>query len=254
MSVLLFKLQHPTLSAERETWWVAGADGCRSGWVVVLRQGTTGGLRWRVVPDAEALASLDDAPAFVGIDMPIGLPETVARGGRACDRAARQLLGRPRASSVFSAPARAALACTAYGAAQAANRAHSEGGIGLSKTAFNLFPKLRAVDALMTPARQKRLREVHPELCFYAMNGNKAIAESKHTPKGRQIRLRLLQEHGFGAVEAALQERPPGVAPDDLLDAAAACWTAARLRAGRAVCLPDDPPTDATGLRMEMWR
>ncbi len=250
-------LRRQTLNAKRETkkseTWVAGADGCRAGWIVILRHTATGAFRQRSVSDAEALASLAEAPAVVAIDMPIGLPEVIERGGRACDRQARQLLGRPRASSVFSPPARAALACTEYDAAQAANRAHSEGGIGLSKMAFNLFSKMRAVDATMTPARQKRLREVHPELSFYAMNGGAAVAQSKHGAEGRAIRTRLLKNNGFEKVEAALHKRPRGVAPDDLLDASAACWTAARIRAGRARRLPDDPPADARGLRMEIW-
>ena len=45
----------------------------------------------------------------LGIDTPIGLPDRAERGGRACDAAARRLLGPGRASSVFSAPVRATM-------------------------------------------------------------------------------------------------------------------------------------------------
>jgi predicted RNase H-like nuclease len=45
-----------------------------------------------------------------------------------------------------------------------------------------------------------------------------------------------------------------GVARDDILDAMAACWTAERIVSGEALCLPDDPPRDARGLRMEILR
>ncbi len=41
-------------------------------------------------------------------------------------------------------------------------------------------------------------------------------------------------------------------APDDLLDACAAAWTAGRVAKGAAERLPETPPTDARGLRMEI--
>jgi predicted RNase H-like nuclease len=40
---------------------------------------------------------------------------------------------------------------------------------------------------------------------------------------------------------------------DDVLDALAAMWTAERVLAGTAVRLPENPPVDDVGLRMEMW-
>jgi predicted RNase H-like nuclease len=36
-------------------------------------------------------------------------------------------------------------------------------------------------------------------------------------------------------------------------DAFAALWTAERIFAGTATVLPDPPPVDAVGLRMEVW-
>jgi predicted RNase H-like nuclease len=42
------------------------------------------------------------------------------------------------------------------------------------------------------------------------------------------------------------------VADDDMLDAVAALWTATRLYEGTAETLPDEPPLDAAGLRMEI--
>jgi predicted RNase H-like nuclease len=42
-------------------------------------------------------------------------------------------------------------------------------------------------------------------------------------------------------------------APDDLLDAAACALAAERILAGRARRVPDDPPRDSRGLRMEIW-
>jgi predicted RNase H-like nuclease len=197
------------------------------------------------------LLALPERPAVLGVDLPIGLPERAERGGRACDRAARRLLGRPRASSVFSPPARAALSAERYEAAQAANRRSSNAGTGLSIQSYHLIGKIRALDRQLTPPRQARVREVHPEVSFAAMNGGAGVAASKKTEEGHARRRALLAEAGVAVPEAA----PRGAARDDLLDACAACWTAARIARGEAQRLPEGPPpTDARGLRMEIWR
>lgn len=235
--------------------WVAGADGCKGGWFVVLQNVETGQVWQRRMAAFEAILRQPEAPAVIGVDMVIGLPEQAERGGRECDRAARKLLGWPRASSVFSPPARAALAAATYAEALALNRAHSADGLGIAKQAFHLFPKLRAVDAVLTPVLQEQVVEVHPELSFYAMNGDAAVAPSKRTEAGRHRRLGLLEACGFAAVrEAVTQHAGDGLQPDDILDAHAVCWSAGRILRGEAVRVPADPPTDARGLRMEIWR
>ncbi len=235
--------------------WVAGADGCRAGWFVVLRAVDGSACRRRVVPDVAALLDLPEAPVILGVDMVIGLPDAPRSGGRACDRQARQLLGWPRSSSVFSPPAQAALAAETYAEAQRLNRAHSPDDVGLTKQAFHLFPKLRALDRRMTPERQQRIREVHPELAFFAMNGDAPTEHSKHTGAGRTERRQLLAANGFEDIESALRERRSSdLGADDMLDAHAVCWTAQRIRAGTAQRCPSDPPRNECGLRMEIWR
>jgi predicted RNase H-like nuclease len=230
--------------------WTAGADGCKGGWVVALCCVENGAVRARIVPSARALLALPERPAVLGVDLPIGLPERAEHGGRACDRAARRLLGRPRASSVFSPPVRAALGAGSYDAAQEANRQSSREQIGLSKQSYHLIPQICALDGVLTPPRQAFAREVHPEVSFAMMNGGHGLPEGKKTPEGRAHRRALLSEAGFATPEARL----PGAAPDDLLDACAACWTAGRIARGRAERLPERrPPVDATGLRMEIW-
>jgi len=98
--------------------WVAGVDGCRAGWVVVLRDRMVGTHLARVVPNFHAVLALPEAPAVIAVDVPIGLLATASAGGRACEVLARQLL-RTRASSVFSAPTRAALAAFRAGSGYA---------------------------------------------------------------------------------------------------------------------------------------
>ena len=245
-------------SPTETTAWVAGADGFRDGWVVVLHRPATDTTRCRTVDGVDALLDLPEAPAMLGVDMVIGLPDRAEPGGRACDRAARQLLGHPRGASVFSPPAHAVLGTETYDEAQRRNRASGPDAPGLTKQAFYLLPKMRALTEHVTPARQERVREVHPELAFFAMNGDAPVAHSKHTEDGRAARIELLDAHGFSAIESALSALPSGpLGTDDVLDAHAACWTARRIYEGTAERCPsrDEPaPRNNRGLRMEIWR
>src|SRR3954452_8609244 len=88
--------------------WVAGVDGFKSEWCLVLRNVDTGELRARALPTVAAVLESPERPSVLCIDIPIGLPEFPPPGGRACEREARRVLG-PRASSVFSALGRVAL-------------------------------------------------------------------------------------------------------------------------------------------------
>src|SRR5262249_32600790 len=137
---------------------------------------------------APFLAALDEQPSLVAIDMPIGFSNDAPR---ACDVAARTLLGAPRGSSVFPAPIRHALPAETYREACAWNIQAC--GKALSRQGFALFPKLRELDAVMSPERQRWVREAHPELIFATLaGGGRGLASSKRTPAGLQERLMLL--------------------------------------------------------------
>ncbi|MEM1097130.1 MAG: DUF429 domain-containing protein, partial [Bacteroidota bacterium] len=58
----------------KESVWVAGVDGCKSGWFVVLWQPETKALRWRIVEETAALFTLAEQPAVIVVDMVLGLP------------------------------------------------------------------------------------------------------------------------------------------------------------------------------------
>jgi predicted RNase H-like nuclease len=156
---------------------VAGVDGCRAGWVCVLR---------RVKPSFEERAFLarsfneilthPAAPSIIAVDIPIGFPERITNAGRECDCAAREVLGK-RASSVFAPPARAVLSETDYRRACAAALATSNPPRKISKQMFHLFAKIREVDRAITP--QTRVFECHPEATFWAMNERTPLAEPK---------------------------------------------------------------------------
>lgn len=229
----------------------AGVDGCKAGWLRVFRDPDGGELEFDVSGSAEELLSRRPLPDVVGIDIPIGLTDA---GPRDCDKLARRLLGRPRSSSVFPAPIRPALGAASRLEASRIRQAADGSGVGAQ--AFNLYAKIRDVDEVLRtrPELRGRVREVHPEVSFRALNGGEAVAASKKTAAGQATRRRLLTEH-FGsraldAVRAAF--RRGDVAADDVLDALAVLWTAERILRGEAVTLPANPPRDAAGLVMEI--
>jgi predicted RNase H-like nuclease len=233
--------------------FVAGVDGCPEGWLVVLLDVAGGTTSLRVVRTFREILSLPEAPVVIGIDIPIGLMDAAEPGGRECDRQARTLLGRPRGSSVFSPPVRAALKAKDYRAACRVNEASSRFRIRVSRQSFNLFPKLGEVDRHMGAAEGQRIFEVHPELSFFEMAGRKPMAHGKKEHDGRRDRARLL------AAEGLLRKGAPvrtvrGAAIDDVLDAYAACWTARRIRDRSAVAVPEQARFDRRGIRMQILR
>lgn len=238
--------------------WVAGADGCPAGWATVFWQGPNGTPpRLRVLPNMTALLEAEEAPSVIAVDMPIGLAERAERGGRPCERETRKRLG-ARQSSVFATPARLALAAQTYEDACRLNRTESDPPLGVSKQCFNIFPKIREIDALMTPELQTRLRECHPELSFWAMNGEtplplpKKVKSTPHAP-GLELRRTLLRKVGFPLDDLEMPAiKLKDAAPDDILDACACAWSAWRMREGKELRLPEEPQVNAAGLRMEI--
>ncbi len=221
---------------------VLGLDGCPGGWAGALVEGRSVELRrfdGLAAGLTEALAVDVD---LVAVDIPVGLPATGA--ARACDAAARAYLGR-QGSSVFPAPSRALLGLGTHAATTAASVRLT--GRGISIQAYGIYPRIAAVDGVVTAAVQRRLLEAHPEIAFRLLAGGRL--GSKHTVAGRDVRADLL---------ATVFDRPlPATGPwlrgakrDDVLDALVCAWTAQRWLAGTALLLPDDPERDAHGLLM----
>ncbi len=115
---------------------------------------------------SEVLAAHPDAERIL-VDIPIGLPSKQCPV-RPCDLLARKLLGAPSASSVFPPPSRAA--CRAASVAEARRINLSEVERSLSEQAWGICRKVAEVGALLLAqsAARKVVREMHPEVCFYA--------------------------------------------------------------------------------------
>ena len=238
--------------------WIAGADGCPAGWIVVLCEvGATRPPEIRVARTFADLLALPEAPRVIAIDMPIGLPERTTVGGRAPDIAARANLGK-RQSSVFAVPSRRAVMADDYATACRIAFETSDPPRKISKQTWHLFPRIREIDAMMTPELQQRVYECHPEVAFWAMNGERPLDEPKKVKSrpyepGLALRRRLLADAGFPpAFLAATHVRPSVAGVDDLLDACACAWTAGRILSGTARTFPPHPPIDPCGLRQEI--
>ena len=238
--------------------WIAGVDGCRSGWLVALRHLSTGELRVRILPDLQALLDTPEAPRIIAIDMPIGLPDKIEGPGRAAEQAVRPLLG-GRQSSVFSIPSRDAVHAGEYREACTRALATSNPPKKISKQGFMLFVKIREIDALLRARTElvARIFEVHPEVAFWRMNGEAPLCEPKkvkgrvHEP-GMALRRRLLIDAGLPRQHVEAQP-PRGAGMDDLLDGLASLVVAARIVDGAATPFPDPPSRDRYGIPIAIW-
>jgi predicted RNase H-like nuclease len=206
---------------------VVGVDGCREGWVAVALS-DRGFERAIVERSLRRIVASFDAAAF-GIDIPIGLVDDA----RDADAAARAFL-KGQASSIFNAPPRAALGCERYDDAQAAARRVT--GKGLSKQSFHLFAKIREADALLP---DERLHEVHPEIAFRLMHPEEAPAGRKKSWGGLMERLARLRGAGIALPPSLGAAGAVGI--DDVVDAAAAAWSARRIARGEARLFPPTP-------------
>ena len=226
---------------------VLGVDGCRGGWLGLCLDTQRQAIdllpvaRWAELPWR--------AMEQVAVDMPIGLADN---GPRACDRAARRRLPAGRKSSVFAPPRRYMLAAADWVAAHRLGLARE--GVGLSRQAWNITPRIRELDAALIPADQARVCEAHPELVFHHLNGGAALPP-KREAAGQTARLALLRRApGLPDLTPCSWRLPRRFAgPDDVIDAAACALLALRRLAGQAECVPTRPPVDSRGLQMAIW-
>jgi predicted RNase H-like nuclease len=141
-------------------------------------------------------------------------------------------------------PVRAALEADTHALGNAINKRHT--GHGISIQAFSLRKSILQVDGWL-PSAPCTVIEVHPEMSFAAMAGA-PLDERKKTWAGAERRRELLAGQGITlSGSLGLDKVDAGV--DDVLDAAAAAWTARRYLLGTAVRLPVLPETEPT-----IWR
>ena len=229
-----------------------GVDGCRKGWFYfALIPGRE--PRWAVVEEIADLVDEADDSDRIFVDIPIGLPN--GGEGRLCDTEARRKLAPHRSSSVFPVPVRSALTAETY--EEASEKNWKASGKRLSKQTYAILPKITEVDSLLRGSAKARrvVREVHPEICFWALAGGSPMRHGKKTGRGFHERLTLLERFHASAVkcfdEIRAGCRRQDLADDDILDAMAVAITASADR-GALRTLPELPVKDSCGLPMEM--
>ncbi len=230
---------------------LAGFDGCKGGWIAAIADQRLTLCSVQVFKRFSDILREHSSLQVVGVDIPIGLLDKEP-GERACDKAARAVLG-ARRSSVFPAPRRFWMAEKDYPFANLLSKTWVKKGI--SRQSLNIADKVGEVDTFVQKHGQARVREVHPEVSFWAMNGEKALAFNKKKQKGKEERASLLRTHlGDQFIQSAEGQAPKRAEAgiDDLYDALAALWSAQRILSGDSRRLPSEPIEDACGLLMEI--
>jgi len=223
---------------------VVGVDGCGGGWLAAVRDDD--GIETAVYGAfSELLSDHADADRVL-VDVPIGVPSDRYRR---CDEQARTLLG-SQWNAVFRTPVRRALFDPdgppgTLRESRDEAKAYQEAATGtkISVQTWNIAPLIAELDAVVrerdgVPAG---LREAHPEVTFWSLNGAKPVAYSKTTAAGRRLRLDLLESVLPGvrrAYDEARERYTAATASDDDVVDALALAAAASAATPDLVSLP----------------
>lgn len=144
---------------------IAGVDGCKDGWICLAFNAKSRKIEPTV---SSSLAELDLRLEVIGVDVPIGIPDS---NGREADRLARRRLGEPCRRSVFPTPVRAALSARSW--EEACRITQAVDGRSVQKQTAAILPKIVEADALMRSSSRIRraIHEVHPEVSFAEWHG-----------------------------------------------------------------------------------
>lgn len=227
-----------------------GVDSCKKGWFVVALNVS---LNWEVgiFEDFGKVVSKYSSFDNLLIDIPIGLP---TKGNRSCDLEARRNLGR-RGTSVFTVPSRKAIYSANY--EEACNINLEINGKKLSKQTWNIIPKIKQLEKFLVSNTYylNKIRESHPEICFWALSDKKPMQNSKKTPDGIVERLELMKKI-FPKAEILFKHskqkfKRSEASKDDIVDALVLAISASNLT-GSLASMPETPPKDEFGIEMEI--
>jgi predicted RNase H-like nuclease len=228
-----------------------GVDGCKIGWFYTA---ITQENDWEigVSEHIEKLWETHKDASLILVDIPIGLPFNEPR---TCDLDARKLMGKGKTSTVFPPSCREALSAETYEEACEINKKVL--GKKISLQAYHISKKTKQVDdfLLSNPQARQKIRETHPEICFWALAGGKTMQFPKKKKHGFKERLDLLKKvfsPTQAMVNAALKRyQRKEVAKDDILDSIAAAIVACS-PVRSLTTVPEMPGKDAKGLPMEI--
>ena len=244
-----------------------GVDGCKDGWISIGLDDSDDGYEMEFFSKFNDLICCYAEAYLILVDIPIGLFDDRHLCWRDCDVEAIKRLCWPRSMSVFPVPSRPFAQKVKNGKEYewANELSKSCWNKGISQQSFQITPKIAKVDDVM---RERGLdclplvREVHPEICFWALNKKRAMRHKKKTRDGKCTRIKVLKhfvrntKDFLGSIRSKSKLPPGKVAYDDILDALVAAVTA------KLGCqdnndytlktLPLCPPRDSKDLPMEM--
>ena len=246
-----------------------GVDGCPYGWFSVGLDDGEGFKVEKFETFSELVEHYSDA-CLILVDMPIGVPDNGASSYRKCDEAARQKLDK-RKPSVFKIPSRRFLDKmrqeTTWKHLEANKWSKKQKELqcrGISAQSFGIVRKIIEVDNALTRnnvGSPVPIREIHPEICFWALKGGKEMKHKKNVTglKGINKRLKVLkrlciepnvENIYYAALGKYLRKH---VDHDDILDALVAAVTAKiHCREPKRRRVLESPKPDSKGLPMEM--
>lgn len=202
---------------------MVGADWAGRRWVCVVLRGSE--TQVTAERSFDAVVKRFAEAAAITVDIPIGLP-----GSAPWRRAEQEARARVHPSTVFPTYPKEIYECTVHSEAVALCKERSWPGI--SRQSYGLWRRMAEVEPYAA-----LVAEVHPEVSFWKLNGEARLAASKHTWNGFFERRALLDRAGIH-LDDHLPEDAPAV---DVLDAAAAAWTARRIAEGEHTTLPTTP-------------
>jgi predicted RNase H-like nuclease len=218
---------------------VLGIDGCQEGWVGIALddQGCYKGIATAPILH-ELLRSFPDF-TVAGVDMPLHLTNTATRPA---DIAARKLLGAQRGRSVFPAPPKFVISPKWINRdpGEVSNESRRRHSCGIPRQSLALRAKIQEINQAFNDGLP--VIEVHPELSFAIMNLGRPLSFRKKSWGGMRERLALLQDTGIHLPDT-LPDAVARLASDDIIDAAAAAWSAHRHTHRKATPLPNAPAT-----------
>lgn len=231
---------------------VVGVDGCRGGWFTISIIDFNN-VNLSLFPDIFTLWKSNEDASLILIDIPIGLKDR-GKKERLCDLEARKILGSKRAMSVFPVPCRSTLYAKKYWDACRINQKVTTRKISIQT--WNIIPKIKEVDTLISEninARNK-IKEIHPEICFWALKGE-PMKYSKKTKPGFNERKELLNSiypHTNDIIKHSLNVyQYKEVKKDDILDAMVVSITATK-GINNLTSIPQKPEIDSKGIKMQI--
>lgn len=230
-----------------------GVDGFSGGWCCCSSFDNS--LYLSIAKDVKSFFKHFPKINYVFIDMPIGLSDYGFK--RSVDAKLRDMLPSNRKSSVFNAPSRPSIYAESYHHAKQAELKLQ--GKSISIQSWNISKKIKELDQYIyeNPHVISKLRESHPEYCFYKLNKDNPLQYSKKLSIGIEERLSILQNFVVNVEDSFKnfydKNKHKGLKKDDIIDSIVLYVCADKWKINGSKSLTQSPPKDPRGIPCEIY-